>query len=174
MVTLSYREDHVRTRNIFFFFKFYRRRSELISKYNVCLKTHLQEGLSEPEFNVTLSMNSEKNWLQDRFFGTISKTRLFKYTENFTAKKRKFSDKKKSDIFHISAQNIDCGYPLEPPRWGISNGYQQSMFLCRNKKGNAYPCKPSFIIQKWGLRWSKLYKHVFVMNVKRLSFATKR
>ena len=20
-----------------------------------------------------------------------------------------------SDIFHISAQNIDCGYPLEPP-----------------------------------------------------------
>ena len=23
---------------------------------------------------------------------------------------------KNSDIFHISAQNIDCGYPLEPPR----------------------------------------------------------
>ena len=23
---------------------------------------------------------------------------------------------KKSDFFHISAQNIDCGYPLEPPR----------------------------------------------------------
>ena len=23
---------------------------------------------------------------------------------------------KKSDIFHISAQNIDCGYSLEPPR----------------------------------------------------------
>ena len=22
---------------------------------------------------------------------------------------------KNSDIFHISAQNIDCGYPLEPP-----------------------------------------------------------
>ena len=31
-------------------------------------------------------------------------------------KKGKFSDKKKSDIFHISAQNIDCGYSLEPPR----------------------------------------------------------
>ena len=30
-------------------------------------------------------------------------------------KKRKFSDKK-SDIFHISAQNIDFGYSLEPPR----------------------------------------------------------
>ena len=30
-------------------------------------------------------------------------------------KTRKFSDKKKSNIFHISAQNIDCGYSLEPP-----------------------------------------------------------
>ena len=36
----------------------------------------------------------------------ITKTRLFEYIENFTTKKGKFSDKK-SDIFHISAQNID-------------------------------------------------------------------
>ena len=28
---------------------------------------------------------------------------------------------KKSNIFHISAQNLDCGYSLEPPRWGGSN-----------------------------------------------------
>ena len=28
---------------------------------------------------------------------------------------------KKSDIFHINAQNIDCGYSLEPPRRGGSN-----------------------------------------------------
>ena len=28
---------------------------------------------------------------------------------------------KNSDIFHISAQNIDCGYSLEPPRRGGSN-----------------------------------------------------
>ena len=28
---------------------------------------------------------------------------------------------KKSDIFHISAKNIDCGYSLEPPRRGGSN-----------------------------------------------------
>ena len=31
-------------------------------------------------------------------------------------------------IFHISAQNIDCGYPLEPPRRGGSNEYPQSVF----------------------------------------------
>ena len=30
---------------------------------------------------------------------------------------------KNSDIFHISAPNIDCGYPLEPPRRGGSNEY---------------------------------------------------
>ena len=39
----------------------------------------------------------------------ITKTRLFKYIENSTTKTWKFSDKN-SDIFHISAQNIDCGY----------------------------------------------------------------
>ena len=44
----------------------------------------------------------------------ITKTRLFKYIENFTTKNWKFSDKN-SDIFHISAQNIDCGYSLELP-----------------------------------------------------------
>ena len=33
-----------------------------------------------------------------------------------------------SDIFHISAQNIDCVYSLEPPRQGGSNEYPQSMF----------------------------------------------
>ena len=31
-------------------------------------------------------------------------------------------------IFHISAQNIDCGYSLEPPRRGGSNEYPQFMF----------------------------------------------
>ena len=32
-----------------------------------------------------------------------------------------------SNIFHISAQNIECGYSLEPPRWGGSNEYPQSI-----------------------------------------------
>ena len=57
----------------------------------------------------------------------ITKTRLFKHIENFT-KKGNFSDEEKSDIFHISAQNVDCGYSLEPPRWGGSNEYPQYMF----------------------------------------------
>ena len=46
---------------------------------------------------------------------------------------------KNSIFFYIYAQNIDCGYSLEPPRRGSSNEYPQSMFLSRNKKNNAYP-----------------------------------
>ena len=84
------------------------------------------------------------------FSNTISKTRLFKYIENFTAKNWKFSDKN-SDIFQTSAQNIDCGYSLEPPRWGGSYEYPQSMFLCRNKKIMYTPVNPSFYYIKVGL-----------------------
>ena len=39
----------------------------------------------------------------------------------FHHKKLKSLKMKNSDIFHISAQNIDCGYSLEPPRRGGSN-----------------------------------------------------
>ena len=35
---------------------------------------------------------------------------------------------KNIDTFHISAQNIDCGYSLEPPHGGGSNKYPQSIF----------------------------------------------
>ena len=38
---------------------------------------------------------------------SITKTRLFKYIENFITKNWKFSDKN-SDIFYIFALNIDC------------------------------------------------------------------
>ena len=79
------------------------------------------------------------------------KTRLFKYIENFTSKNWTFSDKK-TDIFHISAQNIDCRYALEPPRRGGSNEYLQSIFLSRNKKNNVYQCKPQFYYIKVGFK----------------------
>ena len=63
----------------------------------------------------------------------------------------KFSAEK-IDIFLIFAQNIDCGYSLEPPRRGGSNEYPQSMFWSKNKKNRYTPANPSFTIQKWGLR----------------------
>ena len=85
----------------------------------------------------------------------ITKTRVFKYIENFTSKNRNFSDKKTLIFFHISAQNLDCGYSLEPPRRGGSNEYPQSMFLSRNKKNNVYPCKPQFYYIKVGFKGVK-------------------
>ena len=63
---------------------------------------------------------------------------------------------KNFDIFHISAQNIDCGYSLELPRRGGSNKYPQSMFLSRNKKNNVYPCKPQFYYKKVGFKRVKI------------------
>ena len=59
---------------------------------------------------------------------------------------------KNSSSFHISVQNIDCGYSLEPPRRGGSNEYPQSMFLRRNKKIYVYSCKPQFHCIKVGFK----------------------
>ena len=63
---------------------------------------------------------------------------------------------KKSDILHIPAQNIDCGYSLELPQWGSSNVFPQSMFLSRNKKNNVYHCKPQFYYIKVGFKGDKI------------------
>ena len=87
----------------------------------------------------------------------ITKTRL-KYTENFTTKNWKFSDKN-SDI---AAQNIDCvkfhlsvfggeifnifedRTSLEPPR--RSNEYSQSINLAEIRKIMYTPVNPSFTV----------------------------
>ena len=61
----------------------------------------------------------------------------------------KFSVERKS-MFLNFAQNIDCGYTLEPPRRGGSIEYPQSMFLNKNKK-KVYPYKPQFCYIKVGL-----------------------
>ena len=47
-------------------------------------------------------------------------------------------------VFLIFAQNIDCGYTLEPPRRGGSNEYPQSMFWSKNKKNRYTTAYPSF------------------------------
>ena len=57
---------------------------------------------------------------------------------------------KNSDIFHVSAQNIDCEYSLEPPRRG------QYVFLSRNNKNNVYPWKPQFYYIKVGFKGVKI------------------
>ena len=68
------------------------------------------------------------------------------YTEIFLALKIENFQLKIFDIFLIFAQNIDCGYTLEPPRRGGSNEYPQSMFWSKNKKNMYTPAYPSFAI----------------------------
>ena len=70
----------------------------------------------------TISLRPRKDWI-------ITKTRLY----NFNPLKPHFYIVKLGFtgvyiIFLISAQNIDCGYSLEPPRRGGSNEYLQSLF----------------------------------------------
>ena len=77
-------------------------------------------------------------------------------TENFQVKD--------ADIFHISTQNIDSGYSLEPPRWGGSNEYPQSIFLSKKERKRWYPCKHSLSFIKVALRGSKLYMYVFLIG----------
>ena len=67
----------------------------------------------------TIGCNGRFTTLRKHAYSNILKISSPK-TENFPIKT--------SDIFHISAQNIDCGYSLEPPRQDGSNGYPQSMF----------------------------------------------
>ena len=81
------------------------------------------------------------------YFGvSVTKTILFKYTEIFTTKKQENFQIKIPIFFHISTQNIDLWYSLEPHRRNGSNEYTQSMFLSRNKKNDLYPVNISFII----------------------------
>ena len=97
-------------------------------------------------------------------WNTVIVNKLFYYYENmpnqiywkFYHQKNENFRIKNSDIFHISAQNIDCGYSLEPPWLGDSNENPQSMFLSRNKKNNDYPCKPQFYYIKVGFKGVKI------------------
>ena len=110
-------------------------------------------------------------WLyQQTTFGHVhpansTKTCLFKYIlrkhaysnilKILSPKNENFQIKN-SDIFHVSAQNIDCGYVLEPPRRGGSKEYPQSMVLSTYKKNNVYPFKPQFYYIKVGFKGVKI------------------
>ena len=80
--------------------------------------------------NTAKDRYTPKSWRADRVHSkrAITITRLFKYIGNFTTKKENIQIKN-ADIFHISSQNKDCGYSLEPPRRVGSNEYSQSMFF---------------------------------------------
>ena len=56
-----------------------------------------------------------------------------------------FSDWKNVIFFLIFAQNIDCGYTLEPPQWGGSNEYPTIYVLEQKIRKKMYtPVNPRF------------------------------
>ena len=107
-----------------------------------------------------ISMNIFSTEIQEMFTKDFLEYSLRKHAylnilKNLPPKNENFQIKN-SDIFHISAQKLDCGYSLEPPPRGGSNEYPQSMFLSRNKKNNEYPCKPQFDYIKVGFKGVKI------------------
>ena len=85
--------------------------------------------------------------LDNEDWSDITRTSLFKYTENFTTKKKnEIFQMKKLWNFSYSAQNIDCGYSLELPRRGGSNKYPQSMFWAELRQIIYTPVNPSFTV----------------------------
>ena len=69
---------------------------------------------------------------------TITKTCLFKYIENFTTKKWKFSDKKYWYFSYFCSKHR-LWVLVRTASPNIDN-----LCLSRNKKNNVYPCKPQF------------------------------
>ena len=67
--------------------------------------------------SLQLSPLAVQKFLDTGFKKTITKTRLFKYIENFTSKNWKFSDKK-FWYFSSFCTKHRFGYSLEPPRRG--------------------------------------------------------
>ena len=85
---------------------------------------------------------------QTRFYKgrqNITKTRLFKYIENFTSKIWKFSEKKLGYFSNFCSKHT-LWYSLEPPRRGGSNEYSQSMFWAEIRQITYTPVNPSFTI----------------------------
>ena len=78
-------------------------------------------------------------------------------------KQGKFSDKN-SDIFLIFAQNIDCGFSLEPPHPAVLTSTHNLCIVSKIRKIMYTPVNPRFTIEKWGLRGSKLFRRVFVTS----------
>ena len=58
------------------------------------------------------------------------------------------------------AQNIDCGYTLEPPRRGGSNEYPQSMFWSKIKK-IGIPLQTPVLLYKSGVQGGEHYTDMF-------------
>ena len=83
------------------------------------------------------------------------------YTAVFHGCKNVNFQMKNYNIFLIFAQNIDCGYTLEPPHEAVLTSTHNLCFRAKIRN-NEYPCKPQVHYIKVGVRGSSLHGHVIM------------
>ena len=122
------------------------------ARYRLCYRSRSMQGNRAfyngliPSFDRRVRVfmvNGFGVWRWDIINITITKTCFFKYTENFTIKNENFQIKN-SDIFHVSAQNIECEYPFVKCLDEAVLTSTHNLCFEQNKQNNVYPCKPQF------------------------------
>ena len=63
---------------------------------------------------------------------------------------------KNSDILHFYIKNIDCGYPLEPPRRAVLTSTHNLWFWAEIRKIMYTPVKPQFYYINVGFKGVKI------------------
>ena len=101
------------------------------------------------------------------YFSTMVMPSLQKHAHatniDFLALKFRNFQLKNFDIFLNFAQNIDCGYRIEPPRRGGSNEYPQSMFWSKNKK-MGIPLHTPILLYKSGVQGGIHFMDMLAVN----------
>ena len=113
-----------------------------VSLYNVVI-CHMKQ------MSVTACLVPIENWcVYVSVFVCVISLRKYAYLDilKILPPKNKIFQIKNSNILHISAQNIACGYSLEPPRRGGSNEYPQSIFKAEIRKIMYTPVNASFTV----------------------------
>ena len=84
--------------------------------------------------------------------------------KSLQSKKGNFSDKKFRYFSYFCSKHIYRLWVLIRTALARQFWWVPTIYVFRKIRNNVYPVHPSFTTQKWGLRGSKLYRHVFVMQ----------
>ena len=114
--------------------------------YQMCKKSIDEISLFRSRNTVTFWFSDtqlRENWTSSKHYENMPIQIYWKFYHPKSEKKNQI---KILILFHVSAQYIDFGYSLEPPRRGGSNEYPQSMFWGEIRKIMPTPVNPSFTI----------------------------
>ena len=115
------------------------------------LRNTLKAETNQPSYTISqdvelMTLSSFISFTSSVYISLHYENTPMQYTEIFLAIKCCKFHQNFFFIFYIFAQNMHCGYKLEPPRRGGSNEYPQCMFWSKNKKNRYNPAYPIFAI----------------------------